>query len=177
MLETLITSKTRIKLLLKFFLNSKSSAYLRNLESEFGESTNAIRVELIRFEKAGLLKSWYQGNKKLFSANTKHPLFSAIHNLMLKQIGFDKIIGNVIEKLGKVKSVFVVGDFANGIDNNIIDLIFVGDEIDQKYLSELVIKAEKLIERRIRYLTYTVEEFKKYKKDYKGVDPLLLWKE
>lgn len=177
MLETLITSKTRIKLLLKFFLNSNSSSYLRNLESEFGESTNAIRVELIRFEKAGLLKSWYQGNKKLFSANTKHPLFSAIHNLMLKQIGFDKIIGNVIEKLGKVKSVFVVGDFANGIDTNIIDLIFVGDEIDQKYLSELVIKAEKLMERRIRYLTYTIEEFENYKKDYKGVDPLLLWKE
>lgn len=177
MLETLITSKTRIKLLLKFFLNSNSSAYLRNLESEFGESTNAIRVELIRFEKAGLLKSWYKGNKKLFSANTTHPLFSAIHNLMLKQIGFDKIIDTIIEKLGDVKSVFVVGDFANGIDTNIIDLIFIGKEIDQNYLAELVIKAEKLIERRIRYLIYSVEEFKDYKKEYKGVDPLLLWKE
>ncbi|MFN3444791.1 MAG: ArsR family transcriptional regulator, partial [Bacteroidia bacterium] len=30
MLDTLITSKTRIKLLLKFFLNSKTSSYLRN---------------------------------------------------------------------------------------------------------------------------------------------------
>lgn len=177
MLETLITSKTRIKLLLKFFLNSNSNAYLRNLESEFGESTNAIRVELIRFEKAGLLKSWYKGNKKLFSANTTHPLFSAIHNLILKQIGFDKIIDTIIEKLGDVKSVFVVGDFANGIDTNIIDLIFIGKEIDQNYLAELVIKAEKLIERRIRYLIYSVEEFKEYKKEYKGVDPLLLWKE
>lgn len=177
MIETLITSKTRIKLLLKFFLNSNSSAYLRNLENEFGESTNAIRVELIRFEKAGLLNSWYKGNKKLFSANTKHPLFSAIHNLMLKQIGFDKIIDNIIEKLGDVKSVFVVGDFANGIDTNIIDLIFIGDNIDQNYLSKLVVKVEKLIERRIRYLIYSAEEFENYKKEYKGVDPLLLWKE
>ena len=50
MLETLISSKTRIKLLLKFFLNSKTKSYLRNLESEFGESTNAIRVELNRLE-------------------------------------------------------------------------------------------------------------------------------
>ncbi len=177
MLGTLITSKTRIKLLLKFFLNSNSNAYLRNLESEFGESTNAIRVELIRFEKAGLLKSWYKGNKKLFSANTDHPLFSAIHNLILKQIGFDKIIDTIIEKLGKVKSVFVVGDFANGIDTNIIDLIFIGDHINQNYLAELVIKAEKLIKRRIRYLVYSVEDFENYKKEYKGVDPLLLWKE
>lgn len=177
MLETLITSKTRIKLLLKFFLNSNSNAYLRNLETEFGESTNAIRIELIRFEKAGLLNSWYKGNKKIFSANTDHPLFPTIHNLILKHIGFDKIIGTIIEKLGEVKSVFVVGDFANGLDTQIIDLIFVGEKINQNYLAELVIKAEKLIKRRIRYLIYSVEEFKNYKKNYKGVDPLLLWKE
>ena len=55
MIETLISSKTRIKLLLKFFLNSNTTAYLRSLESEFGESTNAIRIELNRLEEAGML--------------------------------------------------------------------------------------------------------------------------
>ena len=55
MIETLISSKTRIKLLLKFFLNSNTTSYLRSLESEFGESTNAIRVELNRLENAGML--------------------------------------------------------------------------------------------------------------------------
>jgi len=38
MLEALITSKTRIKLMPKFFLNSASTGYLRGLASEFGES-------------------------------------------------------------------------------------------------------------------------------------------
>lgn len=177
MLEALITSKTRIKLLLKFFLNSKSSAYLRNLESEFGESTNAIRVELIRFEKAGLLKSWYQGNKKLFRANTEHPLYSNLHSLVLKHVGFDRVIETVIEKIGDVKSVFIVGSFAKGIDNKIIDLIFVGEEIDRNFLSELILKAEKLIERKIRYLILSINEYESYQKDNKGIEPLLLWKE
>jgi hypothetical protein len=177
MLETLITSKTRIKLLLKFFLNSNSSAYLRNLETEFGESTNAIRLELIRFEKAGLLESRYEGNKKLFQANTKHPLFPNIHNLILKHIGFNQVIESVIEKIGEVRSVFIVGDFANGIDNKIIDLIFVGAKINQTYLAKLIKKAEKLIERRIRYLVFTTQELEKYIKENKGIDPLLLWKE
>lgn len=177
MLEALITSKTRIKLLLKFFLNSKSSAYLRNLESEFGESTNAIRVELIRFEKAGLLKSWYSGNKKFFRANTEHPLYSNLHNIMLKHIGFDKVIVNVVEKIGEVKSVFIVGSFAKGIDNKIIDLIFVGEEIDRNYLIELILKAEKLIERKIRYLVLSMDEYDSYKEGHKGIEPLLLWKE
>ncbi len=50
-------------------------AYLRSLENEFGESSNAIRIELNRFEEAGMLVSFTEGNKKLFKANTEHPLF------------------------------------------------------------------------------------------------------
>ena len=57
MIETLISSKTRVKLLFKFFLNKETTAYLRGLENEMGESTNAIRIELNKFEKAGLLKA------------------------------------------------------------------------------------------------------------------------
>lgn len=83
MLENLITSKTRIKLLLKLFLNSQTTAYLRNLETEFGESTNAIRQELNRFEKAGLITSETEGNKKVFKANTGHPFFPEINKLLM----------------------------------------------------------------------------------------------
>ncbi|MCF8360467.1 MAG: hypothetical protein K9H26_17070 [Prolixibacteraceae bacterium] len=92
MLESLITSKTRIKLLLKFFLNSNTTAYLRNLATEFGESTNAIRQELNRFEDSGLLTSKINGNKKMFRANTGHPFFPEINKLLLKHSGIDKII-------------------------------------------------------------------------------------
>ena len=69
MLDTLISSKTRVKLLLKFFLNSNTRSYLRSLETEFGESTNAIRIEINRFEQAGMLSSELVGNKKMFRAN------------------------------------------------------------------------------------------------------------
>ncbi|HPI15850.1 MAG TPA: ArsR family transcriptional regulator, partial [Spirochaetota bacterium] len=53
MLDALITSKTRVKLLLKFFMNPETRSYLRSLAEEFGESTNAVRVELNRLENAG----------------------------------------------------------------------------------------------------------------------------
>lgn len=175
MLDTLITSKTRVKLLMKFFLNSRSSSYLRNLETEFGESTNAIRTELNKFEQAGLLNSFSEGNKKMFQANTKHPLFQDIHNILLKHIGFDQIIDKVIHKLGEVHSVFIVGDFAKGIDTNIIDLIFLGENINRTYLFELIEKAEGMIKRKIRYLVLSIKEFELYKKDASGIQPLLLW--
>ena len=75
MLETLITSRTRIKLMTKFFLNPRTKAYLRELERSFDESCNAVRLELNRFEESGLLSSSLVGNRKIFMANTNHPLF------------------------------------------------------------------------------------------------------
>ena len=176
MLDTLITSKTRIKLLMKFFLNSKSRSYLRNLESEFGESTNSIRLELNKFEQAGLLTTEVDGNKKFFLANTRHPLFRDIHNILLKHVGFDKIIERVVNKLGSMEKLYVTGDFANGIDNPIIDLIFVGDNINKEYLVNLVEKTETLISKRIRYVVFGLVEFDNYIVNQRESDLLLLWK-
>ncbi|MDX9907200.1 MAG: ArsR family transcriptional regulator [Bacteroidales bacterium] len=176
MLDTLITSKTRLKLLLKFFLNSGARAHLRNLESEFGESTNAIRLELNKFEEAGLLKSEIKGNKKVFRANTGHPLFSDIHNILLKTIGFDQIIDRVVTKLGNVEKAYVTGDFARGIDAPIIDLLLVGDDINQEYLVRLATKTEDLIHRKIRYVIFSPAEFEKYSANRSNGEMLLIWK-
>ena len=174
MIDALISSKTRIKLLLKFFLNSNATAYLRSLESEFGESSNGIRVELNRLENAGLLLSDNEGNKKIFRANTGHPLFREIHNIILKHLGIDQVIENVIHRLGDVQRVYLVGDFSKGMDSQVIDLIIIGD-VDKIYLISLVEKAEKIVGRKIRYLHYTPEEA--HGIDWKQFDPqpLLLW--
>ena len=138
MIDSLITSKTRIKLLLKFFLNPGSTDYLRNIEAEFGESSNAIRVELNRFEKAKLLKAKMEGNKKIFRANVKHPLFSDINSILLKQTGLDHIIERVAKNIGDMKCLYVYGDAAKGKNPCIIDVIFVGDKIDKIYLKPYV---------------------------------------
>ncbi len=158
MIATLISSKTRIKLLLKFFLNSNTTAYLRNLEAEFGESSNAIRLELNKFEETGLLESFSEGNKKIFQANKNHPLFQDIHNILIKHVGFDTIIEKVINNMGEVDKVLVTGAYARGLDNPVIDLIFIGN-IDRAYLTYLVEKVENLINRKVRYVIYQSEEF------------------
>ena len=172
MLEVLISSKTRIKLMLKFFLNSNASGYLRGLEQEFGESSNGIRIELNRFEQSGMLESYYTGNKKYFKANTRHPLFHEIHNIVLKYVGFDKIIETIVDRLGMITSVFVVGDFARGVDSHVVDLVLVGD-IDKMYFMSLIEKAEKLIDRKIKYVLY--QDVEQIDWSFYPVEPLLLW--
>ena len=174
MLDTLISSKTRVKLLLKFFLNSKTTAYLRSLQGEFGESTNGIRVELNKLEKAGMLSSKMNGNKKIFQANTKHPLFKEIHSILLKYVGLDQIIEFVIKRLGEVDRVFLIGEFSRGLDSQVIDLIFVGN-IDKNYLITLIDKAEGLVNRKIRYLVYSQSEMETIDWAKFVPEPLLLW--
>ena len=176
MLEALITSKTRLKLLLKFFLNSSNTGYLRGLEPEFGESSNAIRVELNRFEKADLLLSKTEGNKKYYQANTNHPLFPEIHKLLLKHIGLDKVIEKVITKLGHLSEVYLVGELAKGKNSKVIDLWFVGADLDKNYLMTLVEKTEKIIKRKIRYLILDKTELQDFLKNKSKDELLLVWK-
>lgn len=175
MIGTLITSQTRIKLLKKFFLNSSTKAHLRGLESEFGESSNAIRIELNRFENAGLLKSLRDGNKKVFQANAGHPLFNDIHNIVLKESGIDQVIEKVIHRIGNLLCVYLTGDFARGMDGLVIDLILVGDGIDSKYLASKVLQAEGLVGRKVNYTVIATNEAKEYLSGLIAADLLPLW--
>lgn len=159
MLEALITSKTRIKLMLKFFMNSSSTGYLRGLEAEFGESTNAIRQELNRFEDAGLLISDQKANRKVFRANVHHPLFPDIQSLVRKYVGMDKIIERVVNNLGRPEEVYLIGDLALGKDSNELNLLIVGYDIDLDYLETLVDRTRQAVSRKINYAVFTPKEF------------------
>ncbi len=176
MLDSLVTSKTRVKLLLKFFLNQETQAYLRGLADEFGESTNAVRVELNRLSEAGFLTVRDDGRVKLYQANTQHPLFPELHSLVKKYLGIDQLIERVLSKLGSVKIAFITGDYAEGRDSGIIDLTIVGN-INRNYLNELIEKTERLIHRKIRVLVLNDEEFERLKSQLMTGKSLVVWNE
>jgi len=161
--------------LLKFFLNSRTKAYLRGLESEFGESSNSIRIELNRFENAGLLHSLKDGNKKIYQANQNHPLFKDIHNIVLKETGIDRVIDKVIHRIGQLLCVYLTGDFARGKDSPVIDLILVGTDIDREYLARKVIQAENLVGRKVSYIVLDPHEADTHLLKLNQTDLLPLW--
>jgi len=174
MLEALISSKTRIKLLLRLFLNPDSKSYLRGLAEEFEESTNSVRLELSRFEEAGMVESELVGNKKYYKANPRFSLFNEVRSILLKQTGLNSIIEEVVEKLGDLKCVYLTGDLAKGKQSDIISLVFVGNP-DKVYLTHLVDSVEDLINKKIQYLNYTEEEALSL--DFETEKYLLLWNE
>lgn len=175
MLDKLITSKTRVKLLLKFFSNKHSKAYLRGLAEEFGESTNSVRLELNSLSKAGYLLSTENGRTIEYHANTNHPLYPELKKLVHKYLGLDNIVENIVKKLGNVEMAFVTGDYAKGKDTGIIDLVLVG-EINEKNLQKLIVKAEEAISRKIRSLVLTASEYEALHKTLSPEKALWLWK-
>ncbi len=172
MIESLITSKTRIKILLKFFLNCQTTSYLRGLETEFGESSNSIRVELNKLESAGLLTSSSEGNKKFFFANASHPLFEDIQNILKKFVGIDQIIDKLTSRVGNLESAYLTGDFAIGKNSQTIDMALVGNNLDQAYIKTLVLKAEEFMSRKIKYIILDRSEMVSI---YNDKPVLLIW--
>ena len=113
----------------------------------------------------------------MYKANDKHPLFGDLRNILMKYIGIDRVIEVVIDRMGKVDKLYLTGDYAKGKDSGIIDLVLVGD-IDKEYVVKMVAKAEKLIDRKVRFLTYETEEWISYQHSMNGAGKekyLLLW--
>jgi len=150
LLGPLIISKTRLKLLLRFFLNQNLSGYLQGLSKELDENTNSIRVELNRLEEAGLLSSELQGRRKLYQVNLAHPLTSDITSIVRKVSGIDALVERVVENLPGLKQVWICGDLARGVESETIDALLVGEQLDRAYIGGLSGKAEKLTGKKVQ---------------------------
>src|SRR4030042_2797378 len=140
----LISSKTRIKLLVRFFFNPAIRSYLRELAKEFNLSTNAVREELNQLTKTNLLKSHKNGRNVYYAANPDHPLFPELKSMVSKVMGLDQVIEGIVRRLGDLESAYLIGDYAEGKDTGIIDLLLIG-RIDQYHLNDLIRKTERYI--------------------------------
>lgn len=174
MLEALITSKTRLKLLTKFFLNNGTQAYLQELASEFGESSNGVRIELNHLTKAKLLIPHREGRTILYEANTQHGLYSTIQEALQKNVGLDRLVDVLVKRCGDIKAAWVVGDYAKGNDSGLIDLVVLGS-VNLLEFQSAVDKTEKLINRKIRYLVLDTQELKCLNRYLKLENSLQIW--
>jgi hypothetical protein len=158
MLDSLFTSKMRIRILMRLFLNSDSRCHLRELAHDFDASPGHLRNELRQLSAAGLLATEKVGRQVKYRADRSHPLFPELHSMVRKALGMDRIVDSIIGRLGKLEAAYLAGDYAEGRDTGVIDLVLVGD-IDRHSLSDLVEKTERFIKRKIRALVLSEKEF------------------
>ena len=169
-----ISSKTRIKLLVRFFFNPQAQSYLRELAKEFNVSTNSVREELNQLTETKLLKSQKRGRQVLYAANTKHPLFADLKSMVSKVMGIDHVIDGIVNRLGDLEKAYLIDDYAEGKDTGIIDLVLVGN-IDQYHLNDLSRKTERYIKRKIRSLVVSRSEYRVLLPKLKNRPRVLIW--
>ena len=151
MLGELITSKTRLRLMIKFFISQANRGYLNGLASEMGESTNSIRKELNHLHSAGYLKKVKTDNKVEYKATIKHPLFDVLTKVVHKHLGLEDMVETVLSRMGNVLEIILVGDYAKGVDSGKIEVFLIGDNLDMEYIAQLEEKIENLINRKVSF--------------------------
>lgn len=165
MLRDLIISKVRIKLLETFLYQPQELFYVRQLVRLIDEEINAVRRELQRMEKAGLVKKESRGNRLYYWFNQNHLLFGDLLSLIHKTVGLG---GQVVEsknRLGKIKFALLSGRFARHLatQEGQVDLLVIGD-VNMEALAKIIKEEEKELKREINYSVMTREEFEFRKK-------------
>lgn len=149
MLQAIITSRTRLRLLVKFFINVANTGYLRGLATEMQENTNAIRKELNHLSDSGFIIREELDSKIIYRANAAHPFFEILQQMVRKYVGIDDIVERIFERIGAVSKVYLIGDYAKGLDTGIIEIVIVGENMDQDYLDQMALKLSKEIDKKI----------------------------
>jgi len=150
-LNQLITSKTRLRLLIKFFVSQANRGYLNGLASEFNESTNSIRKELNHLSEAGYLEKYKDNHKVAYKANIKHPMFEILQKVVYKHLGLEDIVDHVLNQMGEVKQIHLIGDYAKGLDSGKIEVLLVGNDLNNSYITSLEKKIQGIIERKVKF--------------------------
>jgi len=150
-LGKLITSKTRLRLLIKFFVSQANSGYLNGLANEMGESTNGIRKELNHLYDAGYINKVKVNNKVEYKANTEHPLFDVLRKVVLKHLGLEDLVETVLERMGDIDQIILIGDYAKGNDSGFIEVFLIGKDLNMDYIANIENKLEKLINRKVSF--------------------------
>ncbi len=139
-------------MLIKFFVSAANKGYLNGLANEFNESTNSIRKELNNLSDAGYLLRSKQNNRVIYNADTKHPLFKVLQKIVRQHLGLEEIVETVISRMGDLDIIALTGDYAKGIDSGLIQILIIGDKVNNEYLENLKPKIKNKTSRDVDFI-------------------------
>lgn len=171
MLNDLITSKSRVKLL-NVFLSFPSEMYhVRELVRRTNDEINAVRRELAFLEKKGILAKEPRANRVYYSLSKNYPSYFTLLELGAKTAGLGFEILKNRAKLGRIKYAMFSGRFVRKVkkEPEEVDLLIVGTVVLPE-LALLVRNEEKRLSQEINYTAMSEEEFDFRKKKH---DPFI----
>ena len=162
MLEELFVSRVRVKILQLFLASPQDSLFhVREIVRRVSEEINAVRRELARMEKFGMVTSEWRANRRLYRFRRDYLFYRELLSLVAKTSGLG---GNLVKnkgKLGKIKFAFVSTRFLKGAQSNSedVDLLVVGSIVLPE-LQSIIADEQAKREQEINYSFMDETEFK-----------------
>jgi DNA-binding transcriptional ArsR family regulator len=130
LLKALFTSQARIAILKLLLLNAGDRYYLREIATLAQQPVQAVQRELARLERAGLLQSTVEGNRKYYQANREGPAFPELKALLVKTEGLgDLLLEHLHREKASIEVAFLFGSYVRGEEasSSDIDLMVIGN--------------------------------------------------
>lgn len=160
-----LRSKITRKILNLFFLNESESFYVNELAKLLKEDPSNLYKKLLEFRKEGMLSDEFRGKERYFFLNKKYPFLKEYKNIILKGVGFEKILKEKLSKIKGVDSVYIFGSYAKNklsLESD-IDILIIGD-FDTLKFQKALLEVQKVSGREINSIELTKKEFEQRKK-------------
>ncbi|VVC03949.1 Uncharacterised protein [Candidatus Burarchaeum australiense] len=166
MLEELVTSKVKRKLLVLFLTNPDRKFYVREMARKTGEQTNAVRRELDKLERLGLVAKERTANLLYYRTDRRCPIYEELKHIIMKTEGIGTVLKQGLEGAEKVRFAFIYGSFASGEERagSDIDVMVVGG-ISPEELGPKIRTVERQIGREINQVVFPETEFLKRRRE------------
>lgn len=161
MLEELFVSRVRVKILQLFLTTPDSLLHVREIVRRVSEEINAVRRELGRMDKFGMVTSEWRANRRLYKFQKNYVFYKELLSLVAKTMGLGGDIIKNKNQLGKIKFAFVSTKLVKNlpVKTDDVDLLIVGNIILPE-LQTIVANEQTKREREINYSYMDEAEFK-----------------
>lgn len=148
-----------------FFLQEDSSLYVNEMSRLFKTDRGNLIKKLRSLEKDGILISEFKGNQKYFSLNKRFPLLREYKKIILKTVGFERDIRDLLRGLEGIKAAYIFGSYAlDKMDlSSDIDILVIGNQ-DTIELQKRISKLQGKINREINVISMDEKEFQRKKR-------------
>ena len=165
-LAEILSSNIRAEIFRNLFGVEKQSLHLREIERRTGFAVGTVQQEIKKLLRLDIITRIKNGNRSYYKANTNHPLYPEIRNLVLKTNGLADLLKQALSAELKIKIAFVFGSFARKEEKTAsdIDLMIIGD-IGLRKLTGLLMDVSEKLGREINPYRLTESEFIKRKRE------------
>jgi predicted nucleotidyltransferase len=157
-----LKSKVTQKILEVFFLNEKEKIYINEMAQRIDEYPANVYKKLVVLKQQGILIDSYEGKERYFFLNKDYPFLKEYKKIILKEVGFEKLLKDKLMEIEGIDSAYLFGSYAEGklSEESDIDLLVVGDFNSDKF-QKIILEFQKKSGREINSMEITKKEVEK----------------